>query len=152
MICQDCGVEAETRQVSFYQNIGMLVVRLPKSIEGNMCKSCIHKHFWSMTTTTFFLGWWGTISLILTPFFLLNNIGRYMFCLGMPSVPPGAAPPELSETVVQQLKPYGQELFNRLNEGEDFAVVSADISDRAGVTPGQIALFIHAVAEAQARK
>lgn len=152
MICQDCGIEAETKNVSFYQNIGMLIVRLPKSIEGNLCKSCIHKHFWGMTTTTFFLGWWGTISFILTPFFLLNNVGRYMFCLGMSAVPAGASPPALNETVVQQLKPYGEELFTRLNEGEDFDVVSADIADRANVTPGQIALFVHAVAEAQARQ
>ncbi|OWK45187.1 hypothetical protein FRUB_01518 [Fimbriiglobus ruber] len=34
MICQDCGVEAETKHVSFHQNIGALVVRFPKSIEG----------------------------------------------------------------------------------------------------------------------
>ena len=89
MVCQDCGVEAATKHVAFYQNIGALFIRFPKSVEGDLCKTCIHKHFWSTTTITFFLGWWGTISLLVTPFFLLNNLFRYLFCLGMPLCPTG---------------------------------------------------------------
>src|SRR5437762_361868 len=116
MICQACGVEAATKYVSFHQNIGALVVRFSRSMEGYLCKSCIHKHFWSMTTTTLFLGWWGTISFIVTPFFLLNNIGRYLSCLGMPSVPRGASPPQLTEQAVERISPHAQELFQRLNE------------------------------------
>src|SRR6188508_1551016 len=86
MICQDCGVEAATKYVSFHQNIGALVVHFTKSINGKFCKSCINRHFWGMTGKTFLLGWWGVISFIITPFLLLNNIVRYVFCLGMPAV------------------------------------------------------------------
>jgi len=152
MICQDCGVEAETKHVSFHQNIGALVIRFPKSVEGHLCKSCINKHFWGMTMTTLFLGWWGTISFIVTPFFLINNIGRYIFCLGMSPVPPGAAPPELTAEAVQKIKPYASDLFDRLNAGEEFNVVAPIIAERAGVTTAQVALFIHAVIEAQSRR
>ena len=152
MFCQDCGVEAETKYVSFRQNIGALFVRFHRSVEGNLCKSCIHKHFWGMSTKTFFLGWWGTISFIVTPIFLVNNVGRYMFCLGMTPVPPGAAPPQLTDQAVEQLTPHTVELFRRLNAGEDFATVAAAIGDRAGVTPGQVALFVHAVAQSHAQK
>lgn len=152
MICQDCGVEAATKQVSFYQNIGALVVRFPKSIEGKLCKSCIHKHFWSMTGTTMFLGWWGTISFIVTPFFLLNNIGRYLFCLGMPSVPADAAPPELTEEAVERIRPHMSELFRRVNDGEDFTSAVTLTAEVAGVTPGQVFLFTQAVLQAQAEQ
>lgn len=149
MICQCCGVEAEAKHVAFYQNIGALVMRFPSSIEGRLCKSCIHKHFWRMTTTTLVLGWWGVISFIVTPFFLLNNIGRYIFCIGMAPVAPGATPPELTDAVVERLTPHVGELCDRLNAGEDFARVAAQIADRAGATPGQVALFVHALSETQ---
>jgi hypothetical protein len=152
MICQDCGLEAATKHVSFHQNVGVLVVRFPKSVEGRLCKSCIHKHFWGMTTTTFFLGWWGTISFIVTPFILLNNVTRYLFCLGMPAVPPGALPPRLSDADVERIKPHAADLFHRLNEGEDFAAVAASVADLAGVTPGQVALYVQAVIQSQSHE
>lgn len=155
MICQDCGIEAETRYVSFHQNIGALFVRFPSSIEGKLCKSCIHKHFWKMSTTTMFLGWWGTISFCVTPFFLINNVCRYLFCLGMSPVPTDATRPELDDDAVERLQPHAADLFSRLNDGEDFAQTANAVADRAGVTPGQVALFVHAVAlasEAQQRE
>lgn len=43
----------------------------------------------SFTRTTFLLGWWGTISSIIIPFLRLNNVFRYLSCLGMAPVPPG---------------------------------------------------------------
>ena len=152
MICQDCGVEAATKFVSFHQNIGALVVRFPKSIEGRLCKSCIHKHFWRMTGTTFVLGWWGMISLIVTPIFLLNNIGRYLFCIGMPAVAPGATPPELTNEVIERITRHGSELINRLNDGEDFATVATSIADTAGVTPGQVALYVDILARDRSQR
>lgn len=93
MMCQCCGVEAETKYVAFYQNIGMLIMRQSRSIEGELCKSCINEHFWRFTAINVTLGWWGMISMIVTPFFILNNVGRYLFCLGMEPVPPGAMKP-----------------------------------------------------------
>ena len=90
MRCERCGVKAETRHVVFHQNIGALVVRYPSAIEGDLCKTCINQCFWKMTCTTFFLGWWGTISFILTPFLIINNIVRYIPCLKMQPVPQDA--------------------------------------------------------------
>lgn len=151
MICQDCGVEAETKHVSFYQNIGALVVRFPKTIDGNLCKSCIHKHFWQMQMTTLVLGWWGTISLIVTPFFLLNNFGRYLFCLGMSPVAAGAKRPELTEEAIEKIKPHASDLFSRLNSGQGLSEAATLTAERAGVSPGQVALFVHAVVQSQAQ-
>ena len=83
--CQGCGVTRPTQYVEFYQNIGLLFMRLNKSIKGNFCRDCISKHFWSFTGTTLILGWWGLISAILTPFILLNNIFRYLGSLSLES-------------------------------------------------------------------
>jgi len=153
MICQACGVAAETKYVSFHQNIGALIIRFPKSISGNLCKRCIHKHFWSMTPTTMFLGWWGTISLIITPFLLINNIGRYVVCLGMPPVPADATPPELTEQDIQQIMPHSDQLFERINsDDEKFEAVIRDTAMLAGVSPGQILLFIRVVTQNQLQK
>jgi hypothetical protein len=89
MYCEACGAEAETRHVTFYQNIGALVIRFSNTVDGHLCKSCIHGYFWSMTTVNLLLGWWGVISFLLNPFFILNNVIRYLGCLGMK--PPGKA-------------------------------------------------------------
>jgi hypothetical protein len=148
MICQDCGIEAPTKYVAFYQNIGALVVRFSKSIEGNLCKSCIHKYFWEFTGTNLVLGWWGMISLILNPFFILNNTGRYIFCLGMKPVPEGATKPKLTEEAIAQLQPHAAEIFERLGNKEPLDQVAEYYSVRYGVTPGQVVLFVIAVAEA----
>ena len=72
MFCQSCGAEAPTKHVAFYQNIGALVMRFTSTIKGDLCKSCIHRHFWKFTLVNVTLGWWGLHSLIITPFFLLN--------------------------------------------------------------------------------
>lgn len=148
MICQACGVEAPTKYVAFYQNIGLLVIRFSNTIEGNLCKSCIHKYFWQYTLITFFLGWWGIISFIVTIFFLLNNIFRYLFCLGMEPVPFNAASPELDDAAMDRLAPYTERLIDRLNGGEDLQRVMEDIAMQAQVTPGQVAIYVHALIEA----
>lgn len=142
MICQSCGVEAPTKYTEFHQNIGALVVRFHKATKGNLCKSCINKHFWSFTLKTLILGWWGVISFFVTPFFILNNIIRYLSALKLPPVPVGATTPQLTNEALIQLQSYRDEIAARLNRGEQLAVVAQSIAPRAGVTPGQVALYI----------
>lgn len=81
--CQICESLAPTKYVEFYENMGFILMRQHKNIKGRLCKTCINKHFWEMTTKTLFLGWWGTISFLVTPFYLLNNIGRFIPTIGM---------------------------------------------------------------------
>jgi hypothetical protein len=76
--CDFCGARAETKQVEFRQNTGMLVMRQSKTWAGNSCRDCASKYFWKATLHTMFLGWWGTISLILTPIFIISNIGNFI--------------------------------------------------------------------------
>jgi hypothetical protein len=147
MICQCCGVEAPTKQVEFYQNIGALVIRFHQSVKGRLCKSCIHKYFWRFTLVNLFLGWWGTISLLLNPFLILNNIVRYVGALKLQPVPKGATAPILTEDVFQKLELYRDELVTRLNGGEMLETVLESVAARVGVTPGQVMLYVHMLYE-----
>ncbi|HEX4613358.1 MAG TPA: hypothetical protein VH092_34555 [Urbifossiella sp.] len=85
--CQSCGADADTRYVAFHQNIGLFVMRLHSSAEGRLCRTCIGQEFWARTGITLVLGWWGVISFFVTPFILINNIVRYLGCLGMGAPP-----------------------------------------------------------------
>lgn len=105
MSCQICRVDAPTKRVVFYQNVGALILRFSKTLDARVCKKCLHNRFWSMTTVTLFWGWWGVISLIVTPFFLVNNIVRYIGLLNMPPVPKGAAVAEHAYAAPVQLPP-----------------------------------------------
>lgn len=87
MACQVCGRQVQTAQVSLNQNIGMLVARQTKSLSGHMCRECGMRLFKSMTLTTFFLGWWGVISLIVTPFFLIGNVIAWSSLRSLPQTP-----------------------------------------------------------------
>ncbi len=96
--CQVCGINAPTRHVDFYENIGMVFARSHRHIIGNLCRSCIGKYFKSYTFTTLFLGWWGLISFFVTPFMLIGNLVNYVKTRSLPE--PNAAlanawPPEI---------------------------------------------------------
>jgi hypothetical protein len=148
MICHSCGIEAPTMKASFYQNIGALVVRWHKSVNGRLCKNCINKSFRDFTLTTLFLGWWGVLSFILTPIFLINNIFYFIKTRKLAPVPLAARKPTLTEGDIERIKPHAQDIILRLNANEDLDDVSKDVAMRAGVTPGQVAIFVIALAQA----
>lgn len=81
--CQICGAPAEVKYVEFHENVGMIIMRQHRVIKGKLCKSCINYYFWSLTGKTMLLGWWGAISLVITPFILMNNIIRFIYSLRM---------------------------------------------------------------------
>jgi hypothetical protein len=81
--CQSCGLPAEIKYIEIYENIGLLIFRVHKSIKGELCKSCINKYFWEYTGKTMLLGWWGVISIMITPFIILNNTFRFITTFGM---------------------------------------------------------------------
>jgi len=72
--CDLCRSPKSVRSVTFLQNIGLVVVRLSKQVQGVFCGSCIRKSFWSCTLTTLFFDWWGFVSFIATPIILVANV------------------------------------------------------------------------------
>ena len=92
-VCQACRVKAPTRAVTFYANTGLLVAFRLHTLEGDLCKRCVHERFWKMTGWSLAFGWWGTTSLVLNLFLILNNVARYAVLLLMPAAPgdPGSS-------------------------------------------------------------
>jgi len=123
-------------------------MRFPKKVEGNLCKSCIHKYFWEFILITLVLGWWGVISFFTTLFYIPNNIIRYLLSLSLKPVPPGATVAELTEGAISRLAPYTETIVARLKSGESLEYVAGDVALRAGVTPGQVVLYLSALAAA----
>jgi hypothetical protein len=72
--CRMCGRHAPTKQVTFHQNIGALVIRFPKTVSGQLCRDCIGTYFTKYTLTSLFLGWWGVISFFYTLVTIPMNI------------------------------------------------------------------------------
>ncbi len=85
--CDQCGVQGPTKRATFMQNIGMLIVRFPRTRQGNMCRRCIDQYFWSYTLVTSFLGWWGMISFIYSMISIPTNIINYLGAVRLPEPP-----------------------------------------------------------------
>ena len=75
--CQLCGSMRQTAFVKFERNIGMLVLRQRRYLQGNLCKTCVGKKFWEFQGLNLLLGPWGMISLVMTPVFLVTNSVAY---------------------------------------------------------------------------
>lgn len=148
-ICQACGIEAPTKAGAYYQNIGALVMRFHKRVQGNLCKRCHHKYFWKFTGTTVTLGWWGTISALVTPCFVINNLVRYLGVITLPKVPPDAKAPVVTEAIIAKLNPHRQSVVQRLNGGEQLETVAPDFARRTGVTPGEVVAYVQWVIRQQ---
>jgi hypothetical protein len=91
-MCDCCGKIAPVQFVTFNQNIGMLFTRRHDWVEGSLCRDCIEREFWKMTGITLLLGWWGLLSLLVTPDFLLGNVTSYLESRGLER-PKNAPPP-----------------------------------------------------------
>lgn len=76
-VCEVCKQNKPVIYTDFYENVGLLIMRLHKNVKGLLCFDCQKDIFWKFTIKTLVLGWWGIISFIVTPFILLNNIIRY---------------------------------------------------------------------------
>jgi hypothetical protein len=79
--CQMCGNMRPTKSVTLRRNVGMLFARRTYKIQGDRCRSCIHKAYWDFAGKNLLLGPWGTISLVVTPIYLLANTGTYVAAL-----------------------------------------------------------------------
>ena len=139
--CQACGACRETRYVTFYQNIGLLVLRLHSTADGNMCWDCINQRFWTMTGLTLAFGWWGVISFFITPFVLINNVARYLGCLRMGSPTPDTRAVRRRQLVGQDCALCGRRISSALDRPRrtpptsDLCTTPGAIAFRAKVPP-----------------
>ena len=82
-ICQACGRAGPTKSVSFSQNVGVLVMRFPRTVGGYLCKFCIDKFFFRMTGITLLFGWWGVISFVVSAIGIPMNVITWLRSVGM---------------------------------------------------------------------
>jgi hypothetical protein len=78
----------------------MLVMRRSYRVQGPLCSTCFREQFTRLTAINIFLGWWGVISMFVTPAWLLMNAVESFRFYGAPAeapapigVDPGTARP-----------------------------------------------------------
>lgn len=152
IICQACGVEAPTRYVELYQNVGVVFMRFHKGIKGQLCKKCISSHFWPMTLTTIGVGWLGMISIIIAPCFVINNVIRYLTTLGMPPVPDGARVPQVTPDEMRSFMPFSGDCFARLDRKEQLSAIAIDVAPKVNLTPGQVVACMRTIVQIEQMK
>lgn len=74
MECQICGRPGASHKATLYSTIGMVVALRYHTLKGVFCSACLDHFFWEYTLITLSLGWWGLVSLFLTPMILVNNL------------------------------------------------------------------------------
>ncbi len=76
--CAVCKLQVPTAVLRFRQNIGMVVMRKTATMSGHLCRRCSRAYFSNFTLSTLLLGWWGYISLFVTPFDVISNVWQFM--------------------------------------------------------------------------
>ena len=94
--CELCGALAPCAMITLHQNVGILIVRFPQTISGQLCKRCIDDRFWRMSIISFFFGWWGVISFFYTLFTLPMNVIAWLGTWSMPTVDDPLEPPTIT--------------------------------------------------------
>ena len=79
--CYVCGKMRQTTHASYEYNVGLLVKRETHYLSGNMCRACVHKKFWECSGKDLVLGWWGAISMAVTPIYFAMNVYSYLKAL-----------------------------------------------------------------------
>ena len=142
MICQNCKKETPTWNVSFYQVIGLLVGFSHKRVTGYLCGNCANKFFEEYTFTTAFLGWWGAISFFLTPGVIIYNLWNISQIRKPPATIQQHAIPSLSDEVLAKLRPFREEILDRIHFKERLNMIVPSIASKANVTTTEVDRYI----------
>lgn len=82
--CQACQAQALLVDVHYRQNTGMLVQRRVRSVQGSLCRGCSLRFGRNMTLHNLVLGWWGYISMVVNPLFIIGNLFHLGNTLALP--------------------------------------------------------------------
>jgi hypothetical protein len=143
LTCQVCGSDAPTEPVSLNRNIGLLLFRLHESTQGNLCRRCIEEIFQRYTLVNLTLGWWGVVSIFLTPVFLISNWLEYRRGRHLPLIPAGAGRVRLTVEEQERLRSLDTEVRTCFRQGDPPELVAIALSEKAGVTVAQATVYIY---------
>lgn len=71
--CSYCGRVVATRFMSFSKHFGMIIMMRTEDTSGHFCWRCMQVLYVENTLITLIAGWWGVISLLMTPMLVLTN-------------------------------------------------------------------------------
>ncbi len=145
ILCQRCGFEAPNKYVQYTENVGLFIVRFRNHFAGHLCKKCNRRVYWRMTMVNVLLGWWGIVSLLMTPGILIDNLIWRLRTRSIPSSPPGSGPPELTDAAIASLNVHAVLINTRLDYGIEVSEIAWEVAPLAQVTPGQALLYARQV-------
>ncbi len=150
LICQKCGREAPTKLVAFGHTIGIITTNIWIWERSRSCKSCMHRAYWKNTLKCLTIGWWGYLTIFLTPAFVAANTAIYIGLLFMKPRSPNATQPTLTSDEEKVLEPFRQEFVDRMSNEKDIDAIAIDFAKRTNLTPGQIIVHMeHLLASGQ---
>jgi hypothetical protein len=133
--CNYCGARGAVHEVNYRQNTGMLIMRRSRQFSGMACRACSHDLFVRTTLHTFVLGWWGTISLFLTPIFIISNIACWTRSRMLPR----------DATVTRNLLEERREYALNLLDGKDEATVIEVLVKDTGLPAAEVTAWVRAL-------
>ncbi|GAC1659652.1 MAG: hypothetical protein NVS9B15_22640 [Acidobacteriaceae bacterium] len=84
--CQGCGIVRPTIFLSFSEQMSF-VYSLRDGVEGYLCRDCSAYYARTFSLTTLFLGWFGVVAMIRTPYILFRNMQQYQASFALPPGP-----------------------------------------------------------------
>lgn len=142
IVCQACGLEVPNRYVEYDQNIGAFHIRFYRTYRGYFCRRCNHRFFWKSSLITLGIGWFGLVSMFVTPAYLLGNMITCVRTFGLPKVPRDERPPVCDDAAVDKIAPFVLDITDRLTAGADAAEICRELAPKAGLTPGQVWVYV----------
>ncbi len=139
--CESCGRHGPVEGVDYRQNTGMLFARSTRTLAGTLCRRCSTGAFLRMTGHTAVLGWWGMISCLVTPVFILNNLAYFLRSQTLPGL---AA---VHERALELQRDYALALLAT----KERDVVVEVIARQTGAPPAEVSAWLAAVARDAAR-
>jgi hypothetical protein len=143
--CQQCGFEVPTRFVTYFEEVGCIIVRFSKRHAGYFCKTCNRRAFWRSTLITLFFGWWGVVSFFASIFAMIWNTITFLRTISLPRVPANAGPPTMNREIGDKLEPYTPLINDSLTAAVNHSEIAREIAPLAGVTPGQALCYVQAI-------
>ena len=133
--CEFCGARAEVVEVTYRQNTGMLVMRQSRTWSGRACKSCSGTLFRKTLIHNLLFGWWGVISIILTPIFILANIGSWVKSRSLPTA---------AQSTSKRLEDQREYAINLLQSKDEATVVEV-LTKSTGLPADEVEAYVRAL-------
>ncbi|HZE59407.1 MAG TPA: zinc ribbon domain-containing protein [Burkholderiales bacterium] len=77
--CRRCRQRCDVFRAEYHENISYFFQRQERFVDDPLCFPCSAKIFGSFTGRTLVGTWWGIIGAFVGPFYILSNIGWFVF-------------------------------------------------------------------------